>query len=84
MYFCGTKDYQVVTGKYFCRIVVEGDKHSLVWNVNCISFYHFYLIMVSFFIRTEDELANYATLYDSNVSLDLYHKLVWIYEPFVL
>lgn len=30
VYFCGTKDCQVVTDKYFCQIVVEKDKCPLV------------------------------------------------------
>lgn len=30
VYFCGTKDCQVVTDKYFCQIVVEKDNDPLV------------------------------------------------------
>lgn len=51
VYFCGTKDCQVVTDKYFCQIVVEKDDDPLVLqHINeCFLFLLFYLILVFFF-----------------------------------
>lgn len=50
MYFCGTKDCQVVTDKYFCQIVVEKDDDPLVLqHVNECFLFLFYLILVFFF-----------------------------------
>lgn len=52
MYFCGTKDCQVVTDKYFCQIVVEKDDDDdplVLQHVNECFLFLFYLILVFFF-----------------------------------
>lgn len=43
VYFCGTKDCQVVTDKYFCQIVVEKNNDPLVLQYvdECFRFYCF-------------------------------------------
>lgn len=54
VYFCGTKDCQVVTDKYFCQIVVEKDDDPLVLqHVNECFLFLFYLILVFFFFLFE-------------------------------
>lgn len=50
VYFCGTKDCQVVTDKYFCQIVVEKDDPLVLQHVNECFLFLFYLILVFFFL----------------------------------
>lgn len=67
MYYCGTKDCQVVTDKYFCQIVVGKDKCPLVLqHVNeSTSSTLLFNLFCFFFIRASVELADPATLYES-------------------